>query len=140
MTILEIPHLQDRFRAGMERRLAEVDEAVFDEARLHEVESVFHSIAGIGGTYGHPVVSTIASAVEQICAEAARAAGTHTVMVTFGPEMITFATGLGYRFLVGGGDVPFLAGASAKAAADARALLAGLTANPQPADGPKSPY
>lgn len=72
MTILEIPHLQDRFRAGMERRLAEVDEAVFDEARLHEVESVFHSIAGIGGTYGHPVVSTIASAVEQICAEAVR--------------------------------------------------------------------
>jgi HPt (histidine-containing phosphotransfer) domain-containing protein len=67
-----IEHLQERFRSGMERRLATIDEALV-ESRFEEIERMFHSIAGIGGTYGHPAVSEIASAAEELCGEALRA-------------------------------------------------------------------
>jgi len=75
---LSIEHLQERFRAGMERRLDTIDAAVIDDARLFEVERLFHSISGIGGTYGHPAVSEIANAAEELCGEALRAGRTLT--------------------------------------------------------------
>jgi hypothetical protein len=58
--------LQQRFHAGFDRRLGEMLR-LFE---LHDSEALsrqFHSLAGIGGTYGHPEVTDLARRGEALC-------------------------------------------------------------------------
>ena len=63
--------LRMRFIAGLERRLAAIEETLqqldrgadmIEEARRH-----FHTLVGLGGTYGYPEITTAARAGEDIC-------------------------------------------------------------------------
>ena len=51
------------------------------------------------------------------------------VMVGMDPEILKFSLALGYRMMVCGGDVPFLASGSKQAAAAARAIVQASTAS-----------
>lgn len=59
----------------------------------------------------------------QTVGDACRRHGKVACMVAVSPEMQTLCLDLGYRMIVGGGDVSFLAGSSKKASAEARARL-----------------
>ncbi len=63
------------------------------------------------------------------------------VMVGVSPETLDLCATLGYQMIVAGGDVPFLANGSKKAAADARAAIKGLKPAGKAAPGASaSPY
>ncbi len=64
------------------------------------------------------------------------------VGVGMSAEMFKLCNSLGYPMIVAGGDVPFLAAGSKKAATDARELIKGSPAGGKPADGKTSasPY
>jgi hypothetical protein len=64
------PHwLRDRFLSGLERRVGRLNDLLAEE-RYQEAGLLFHSLAGIGGTYGFPAVTTLALEAERICGRA----------------------------------------------------------------------
>jgi hypothetical protein len=64
------PHwLRERFFSGLERRVGQLN-ALLAAQRYEEAGLLFHSLAGIGGTYGFPAVTTLALEAERICGRA----------------------------------------------------------------------
>jgi HPt (histidine-containing phosphotransfer) domain-containing protein len=61
--------LRARFATSFAKRLADLHD-VLDRGDLATAERAFHSLAGIGGTYGFPMVTTIARRGEEQCAAA----------------------------------------------------------------------
>lgn len=62
--------LQRRFLDGVERRLADMSTELDRTADTDALMRMFHSLAGIGGTYGFPRVSEISHTCETLCAAA----------------------------------------------------------------------
>ena len=62
--------LQRRFLDKLERRLADMATELDRTADADALMRMFHSLAGIGGTYGFPRVSEISHGCEQLCAAA----------------------------------------------------------------------
>lgn len=58
--------LQQRFQAGFDRRLGEMLR-LFENHDAEALRHQFHSLAGIGGTYGHPEVTELARKGEAMC-------------------------------------------------------------------------
>lgn len=63
-------HLQRRFLDGVERRLAHMSTELDAAADADALMRMFHSLAGIGGTYGFPRVSEISRRCEEMCTTA----------------------------------------------------------------------
>lgn len=61
--------LRARFAISFAKRLADLHDVVH-RGDLTAAERAFHSLAGIGGTYGFPMVTTLARRGEQHCAAA----------------------------------------------------------------------
>lgn len=77
MAQLDLSFLQARFVAGLERRarelggLLEVLSVVRDDTETTtDAMRAFHSLAGIGGTYGYGEITAIARSAETTCARA----------------------------------------------------------------------
>ena len=65
-----LPTLQERFLAGLDRRLDEIA-AMMEGARDQDaLMRMFHSIAGIAGTYGYPHITEISRRGELLCSAA----------------------------------------------------------------------
>jgi len=62
--------LQRRFLDGVERRLADMATELDRSADADALMRMFHSLTGIGGTYGFPRVSEISRGCEELCAAA----------------------------------------------------------------------
>ena len=62
---LELKH---RFLAGLERRLAELRDLLDGGAAPEMLMLKFHSLAGIGGTYGFDRITDLSRQSEQLCA------------------------------------------------------------------------
>jgi chemotaxis protein histidine kinase CheA len=62
--------LQRRFLDGVERRLADMTTELDRAAGADALMRMFHSLTGIGGTYGFPRVSEISRRCESLCAAA----------------------------------------------------------------------
>lgn len=62
--------LRSRFLEGAERRLTEMTVELDGTAGADVLMLMFHSLAGIGGTYGFPRVSEISHTCEILCAAA----------------------------------------------------------------------
>jgi chemotaxis protein histidine kinase CheA len=62
--------LQRRFLDGVERRLADMTTEIDQTADADALMRQFHSLTGIGGTYGFPRVSEISRECEEMCAAA----------------------------------------------------------------------
>lgn len=62
--------LQRRFLDGVERRLAEMTSELDRTADSDALMRMFHSLAGIGGTYGFPRITEISRRGELLCAAA----------------------------------------------------------------------
>jgi chemotaxis protein histidine kinase CheA len=67
MTLLE---LQERFLAGLDRRLAEIASALAGAYDLESLMRKFHSLAGIAGTYGFHRITDISRECEEFCVTA----------------------------------------------------------------------
>lgn len=59
-------YLERRFAEGLVRRLATLTELLADRD-LEGARQALHSLAGIGGTYGHPRVTEVARRGEHSC-------------------------------------------------------------------------
>jgi chemotaxis protein histidine kinase CheA len=62
--------LQRRFLDGAERRLAGLTAELDGAAGADALMRMFHSLAGIGGTYGFPRITEISRRCESLCAAA----------------------------------------------------------------------
>jgi chemotaxis protein histidine kinase CheA len=62
--------LQRRFLDKLEQRLADMAAELDRSADADALMRMFHSLAGIGGTYGFPHVSEISRRCEELCATA----------------------------------------------------------------------
>ena len=62
--------LQRRFLDKLEQRLADMTVELDRSADAGTLMHMFHSLAGIGGTYGFPRVSEISRRCEELCAAA----------------------------------------------------------------------
>lgn len=58
--------LRAKFTVSLHRRVAELQE-MLDRDDLDAAERAFHSLAGIGGTYGFPEVTNLARMAELLC-------------------------------------------------------------------------
>lgn len=66
------PHvLRAKFTVSLHRRVTELQE-MLDHDDLASAERAFHSLAGIGGTYGFPEVTNLARMAEHLCAAGGR--------------------------------------------------------------------
>ena len=65
-----LPALRQRFLAGLERRLDEMMLALHGTADEQALMPMFHSVAGIAGTYGYPLITEISRHCEHLCAGA----------------------------------------------------------------------
>lgn len=65
--------LRERFVSGLGRRIPDLiellDSLEIDSTTVDPVMRAFHSLAGIGGTYGFPDVTTLARQAEVRCDE-----------------------------------------------------------------------
>ena len=59
--------LQRRFLDGLERRLADMTAELDGGADPQVLMPMFHSLAGIGGTYGFPRITDISRRCEELC-------------------------------------------------------------------------
>ncbi|MEA2490692.1 MAG: Hpt domain [Acidobacteriota bacterium] len=64
--------LRAKFAVSFTRRLTDLHD-ILDRGDLIAAERGFHSLAGIGGTYGFPLVTTLARRAEQHCGSARQA-------------------------------------------------------------------
>jgi HPt (histidine-containing phosphotransfer) domain-containing protein len=71
MLTLSAEALRTRFLSGFQRRVDELHILLASDD-LRAAERAFHSLAGIGGTYGFPLVTTLARRAEHHCATAKR--------------------------------------------------------------------
>ena len=62
--------LQKRFLAGLERRAADLTTMLNGSADSESLMRMFHSLAGIGGTYGFPQITEISRFCEALCLNA----------------------------------------------------------------------
>ena len=62
--------LQRRFLDGIERRLADMTVELDRAANADALMRMFHSLAGIGGTYGFQRITEISRRCESLCAAA----------------------------------------------------------------------
>lgn len=63
--------LRAKFTVSLYRRIHELQE-MLDQNDLIAAERAFHSLAGIGGTYGFPEVTNLARIAELCCAAGGR--------------------------------------------------------------------
>jgi chemotaxis protein histidine kinase CheA len=59
--------LQQRFLVGLDRRLADLTMALDGAVDSDALMRMFHSLAGIGGTYGFPQITSISRSCETLC-------------------------------------------------------------------------
>jgi chemotaxis protein histidine kinase CheA len=59
--------LQQRFLAGLERRVTDLTTTLNGSADPDAVMRMFHSLVGIGGTYGFPRITEISRFCETLC-------------------------------------------------------------------------
>lgn len=64
--------LRERFLSGLDRRITQLN-ALLATGRYEEARLLFHSLAGIGGTYGFPGVTALALEAERLCDRAVTA-------------------------------------------------------------------
>ena len=64
MTLLE---LQERFQAGLERRLDDIAGVLGGAREPESLMRMFHSLAGIAGTYGFHRITDISRECEDFC-------------------------------------------------------------------------
>ena len=64
--------LRAKFTVSLHRRVGELQE-MLDRNDLDSAERAFHSLAGIGGTYGFPEVTNLARMAELLCPARGRA-------------------------------------------------------------------
>ncbi len=76
MTLLE---LQARFLSGLERRLTDLTELLSGAADPEALMRMFHSIAGIAGTYGFHRITDIGRSCEDLCVSAIDSTRTLTI-------------------------------------------------------------
>jgi HPt (histidine-containing phosphotransfer) domain-containing protein len=60
--------LQQRFLLGLERRVSDLTTTLRGSADPESLMRMFHSLAGIGGTYGFPRITDISRQCELLCA------------------------------------------------------------------------
>jgi len=66
MMLLE---LQERFQAGLERRLDDIASALGGARDPESLMRMFHSLAGIAGTYGFHRITDISRKCEDFCVD-----------------------------------------------------------------------
>src|SRR5438132_8694306 len=59
--------LQQRFLVGLDRRLADLKTTLDGSADSESLMRMFHSLAGIGGTYGFSKITEISRSCEMLC-------------------------------------------------------------------------
>ena len=64
---MNIAELQQRFLAGLERRLCELTVVLDTRADTDSLMRKFHSLTGIAGTYGYDRVTEISRECELLC-------------------------------------------------------------------------
>jgi chemotaxis protein histidine kinase CheA len=62
--------LQGRFMAGLERRTTDLTTTLDGSADPESLMRMFHSLAGIGGTYGYPRITELGRSCEALCVSA----------------------------------------------------------------------
>jgi HPt (histidine-containing phosphotransfer) domain-containing protein len=62
-----LAELQQRFLASLDRRLNEMTNLLSATAQVEALMRAFHSLAGIGGTYGFPRITDISQRCEAMC-------------------------------------------------------------------------
>ena len=62
-----LAELQDRFRVSLDTRLRDIAVQLHGGRDREALSLAFHSLAGIGGTYGHPRITDISRKCEAIC-------------------------------------------------------------------------
>src|SRR6184192_2863008 len=75
MTFIE---LQQRFVVGLERRLSEVTDSLAGARNPESLMLMFHSLAGIAGTYGFHRITRVSRECEEFCVAVMSANGTLT--------------------------------------------------------------
>lgn len=88
----KLAFLRERFATGLSSRVTQMRECIDavtqrqDPATEATLERLFHSLAGIGGTYGYPEITFLAKAGEDACrlddrrSRAARGALLHAIV------------------------------------------------------------
>jgi chemotaxis protein histidine kinase CheA len=66
-----LAELQERFLVGLDRRLADLKTSLNGAADAEALMRMFHSLVGIGGTYGFPRISELARRGEEACCRSA---------------------------------------------------------------------
>jgi chemotaxis protein histidine kinase CheA len=64
---MNLAELQQRFLAGLERRLAEMEAELDTTTDAESLMRKFHSLTGIAGTYGYHRVTEISRECELLC-------------------------------------------------------------------------
>jgi hypothetical protein len=59
--------LQQRFLSGLERRTADLAAMLYGSADPQSLMRMFHSLAGIGGTYGYQRITDVSRLCELLC-------------------------------------------------------------------------
>jgi HPt (histidine-containing phosphotransfer) domain-containing protein len=67
MTLAE---LQQKFLTGLERRLGEITNTLAASRDTESLMRMFHSLAGIAGTYGYHRITEISRECEEFCSGA----------------------------------------------------------------------
>jgi HPt (histidine-containing phosphotransfer) domain-containing protein len=62
-----LQQLQQRFLSALERRLADMTAMLHGNGDAEALMRTFHSLAGIGGTYGFPRITEISLHCEALC-------------------------------------------------------------------------
>ena len=62
-----LAELQQRFLASLDRRLNEMTDLLSGTVEVEALMRAFHSLAGIGGTYGFPRITDISQRCEAMC-------------------------------------------------------------------------
>jgi len=73
MTISAHPRmaeLEQRFLVGLGRRTSDLSVALNGAADSESLMRMFHSLVGIGGTYGYPAITETSRACEALCLNA----------------------------------------------------------------------
>ena len=67
---MTLADLQQRFLAGLERRLGEITEILAGTRDPETLMMRFHSLAGIAGTYGFHRITRVSRECEEFCVSA----------------------------------------------------------------------
>ena len=67
---MTLPELQQRFLAGLDGRLGEITNLLAGARDTDSLMRMFHSLAGIAGTYGFHRITDISRECEEFCVSA----------------------------------------------------------------------